>query len=193
MLSRRKLFLAAAVLSSLIICMTGPAAGFATTWDVTTQFSSTTNPLGAWSYGYEASGGGTLNLFTVETAGSYGPDWTSIVTNGDGVPGIWKNNSGSTEYLVPPGDVTLNPGYDPTTALCVARWTSPGAGTVTINGSFGAGDSYPMDYYIYENGSNIYSLIFTTFTNVDGPFSLTESVTAGTTIDFAVGPGQDGY
>jgi hypothetical protein len=50
-----------------------------------------------------------------------------------------------------------------------------------------------MDYYIYENGSNIFSDIFTTSSNIDGPFSLTESVTAGTTIDFAAGPGPYGY
>ncbi len=184
MFFRRKLLLVAAVLSGLIICLVGPAAAV-NTWNAAADFSATDNPSGVWSYGYESSGAGPLTLFTVETNGPYGPAWAPPYTV-LGVPAIWKNTSDSLEYAVAPGEVSLNPGYNDATALCVARWTSPVAGIVNISGYFGAGDLYPMYYYIYKNGSNIFS--FTSLSNLDGPFSLTESVSVGTTIDFAVGP-----
>ncbi len=186
MLSRRKLFVAAAVLSGLIICLAGPAA--ADTWDVTAQFSSTTNPLGAWSYGYESSGAGPLTPFNTLNIGANGPTWTPTTTV-LGTPAAWK--SIAAEYNAPPESVFLHPGYDADTALTVARWTSPISGTINISGSFGAGDIGIMYYYIFENGTPILSFTTAT-TNVGYSFNLSESVSLGNTIDFVVGQGAGG-
>ncbi|MGD0972351.1 MAG: hypothetical protein ABSA04_13340 [Desulfobaccales bacterium] len=192
MFFRRKLFLAAVVLSALIICLVGPAAAV-TTWDVTTDFSATSDPNGAWSYGYEATGAGPLTLFTLSgNAPNAGDGW--YLPNPLQVPSLWKNNSSSTQYGVLPGEVSLQPAYGDT-ALVVARWTSPITGSVTLSGSFGAGDQGLMDYYIYENGANIFTFISTALTgNVTESFNLGPlAVIPGTTIDFAVGPGPNGY
>jgi hypothetical protein len=166
----------------LIAACAGLAQAGSITYDVTNDFSVTNgNPNGVWTYGWR---NGTT--FTPYTDAQSNPG-TSILwrgdIGGDGTPMIWKNLSGSTSYGVQPGQVSLHP--SPFGDASIARWTDPGGigSSITINGQFFAGDSGVMDVAIVKNGdwSNLL------WSAVDaGAFSLSTTVAAGDTIDFAV-------
>jgi hypothetical protein len=162
-------------------------SGYAATWDVTADFpGTTTNPNGAWSYGWE-------NYVSPDPQGDFAQfDYFGYAPHGNSPfwnmtspdrGGVWKN-LGTPIYGVNTGEVSFAPGS--AGGCAVVRWTSPIDGTVSIDGTFGAGDSFAESYYISKNNSNTW--IWSKFgTYEDGAFSLTEEVTTGTTIDFIVG------
>ena len=144
-------------------------------WDVTADFSDTVNPAGAWSYGWEPSLRSPFSLYTVLERDLDRVDW--LTPNGT-EPVLWKNLSNQTLYGIPPGWVCLHPG--PSEEPSVARWTSPVAGVVSLEGLFGAGDQATLDAYIQKNGVTIWSALdFTT----DQPFSFDVTVGVGDTLD----------
>jgi hypothetical protein len=182
---RRSLNVLVLLCVTILLGLVGPAA--ATTWDVTAAFSPTSNPSLDWSYGYEPSGGGAFTLFT-HTDSSYG--W-SLLPNPPGVPNLWKNPTAGTLYGVLPGEVSLHPGAG-NSALVVARWTSPGAGTISFSATFGAGDSGAMSYYIFKN-NNFSSPLFSSLDQSGSKtYTDTFSVSLHDTIEFVVGPNSDG-
>ncbi|MGA9752246.1 MAG: carboxypeptidase regulatory-like domain-containing protein [Acidobacteriota bacterium] len=142
-----------------------------------------TNP--PWSYGWKQTEYGT---FTPYNSGN-GISWfDSNHHSGDNTPGIWKNTGSSTSYGVPPGSVSLHPGWDG--SWCVARWTSPVSGRVAISGSFGAGDRGAMSYGIYVDGTRL----FYKYSDPSAEsFSFVQDVSPGTIVEFAVGTGSGGY
>ena len=162
----------------LILIATCPV--YATTWDVTADFSATANPNGVWSYGYEVTPGGSFNLYNNHVTSWAG--WLIWNIGPGDPPPIVAKNMGGPLHGVKTGEISLHPG--PSGQYSVARWTSPITGTITISGYFGAGDSGPMNYYVYQNGTKIFSVLGTTS---DGPFSLVVTANPGTTIDFVVG------
>lgn len=166
----------------LIAACAGLAQAGSITYDVTTDFSVTNgNPNGVWTYGWR--NGTTFTPYTDSwnTPGS-SMGWRGNV-GGDGTPLIWKNLSSSTSYGVQPGQVSLHP--SPAGDASIARWTDPGGinSSITINGQFFPGDSGVMDVAIVKNGDWTNLL----WSSVDsGAFSLSTTVAAGDTIDFAV-------
>jgi len=186
----KKLLLTIAVLLGLIFCLGGSAA--ANSWNVADDFSATTNPNPPWTYGYEKAGGGGLNLFQYTNTDGDIHGWT-IEHPVSGTPAFWKNTGTSQLYFVPGGMVALHPGFDSTTALAVARWTSPITETVTVEGSFGAGDSGAMSYYIVYNNNFSSPLYKWENETTTKPFKFIQTVSPGDTIDFIVGPQTDGY
>lgn len=167
------------LVATLMLLLIATSPLYATSWDVTNDFSKDDNPNGVWSYGLKPSLTGTFELIA-HNANLDG--WM-----GEGGANLWKNYDSYTKTGVNPGEVSLHPGASGEYA--VARWTSPVAGTINIDGKFGAGDSGVMSYFIYENGDSIF-VIHGTY--ADGPFSLTATVSQGTIIDFMVGEGY-GY
>ena len=132
----------------------------ATTWDVVVDFPGTANPNGVWSYGWTAQLGSAFDLFThFHDSDTYyhSPLWNQP-NNGNDAPGIWKNLGPSTGG-VENGELSLHPGPDG--EYTVARWTSPRAATITISGHFGAGGVGSMNYYIYQNGTEIFKVLDT--------------------------------
>jgi len=162
----------------------------ATTWDVTADFSISANPNGAWSYGYEPLGGGTFTKFTETSDSASGKKWFIANT---GLPAVWKNLSGSTIDGLPTGELSLHPSSAGSgTALAVARWTAPTAGTFSVSGSFGTGDTGWMSYYIFYDNDFSHPVV----SHLDDPntetFSFTRTVVLGNIIEFVVGPGSGG-
>lgn len=155
----------------------------ALSWNLTSDFSSSSNPSGAWSYGWESTLGGDLTLYDKNFTDGNGDHWiaSSISSNYD-IPTIWKNTSSYSLYEVAPGEVSLHPGQDG--QFSVARWTSSIAGTVTVTVTFGAGDSGAMSYYIVDDG-----VVINSWLNQDGTvtYSYTTTVAVGDTIDLLVG------
>jgi hypothetical protein len=163
----------------LLLIMSTPAI-CATTWDVTNDFSNTLNPNGAWTYGWQSAGqlGGTFTLSSLSSNAWWGAGSTNF----------WKNTSGEYQYGIAAGEVSQHPGEQG--QFNVVRWTSPMAGTVTVSGSFGAGHSGSMSYYVYVNESLTSIWLNEADTKA---FDFTTAVSIGDTIDFIVGVGNSGW
>ena len=158
------------------------------TYDLVNDFSSTTNPNGTWSYGWEPKLVGTFNLYDVCDTSVFeeSPIWYSSSLYHP--PEVWKNTGSGPYNYVQPGEVSLHPGSGG--QFSVVRWKSPLAGNVSISGYFGAGDIGVMSYFICKNGNT--SLFRVEDTYDDGPFTLNAYVSIGDTIDFMIGEGY-GY
>lgn len=163
--------------------MTVPTAHvFAVTWDVTADFSATNNPTGTWSYGWTPTVGELFILYDkheLEPALGGSPIWR--ILSGPTEPNLWKNTSANSHFGVAPGQVGVHPG--PSFEPSIARWTSPIAGTVDINGFFGAGDSGELDYIILHNTAEIFHVR----SGGTEAFSIpNRTVAIGDTLDFLV-------
>ena len=151
--------------------------------DIAASFSTASNPNGAWSYGSFVESTKTFMLLTTSSSECGLPYWTDP----GGYPVVLANNTGSPQscgstWTLPTDTLNLHPtntsGLDSD-----VRWTAPAAGTYTINGSYSALDSTTTFDSILVNGASVVS------TNIDSnkkPFALTETLAAGSTIDFTV-------
>jgi len=180
------------LLSVCLLGLTSAAIRAETVWDLTDDFSKTSNPTGAWSYGTKSSLSGSFNLYDT-TRIDRGTDtiWQYGTTSAY-APHLWKNETGAEVpgVGVPNGSVSLHPGPYSGVQPSIARWTAPLSGTVTLSGTFGAGDDAATDARIQLNETTIWeSLDFTT----DQAFSLTQYVDENDTIDWVVsGAWNDG-
>lgn len=121
------------------------------TWDISSNFSTTNNPSGAWTYGWVPSLGGTFSAYTA--CKSIGPvqDFGNTrwwVTSGEGAAewdcqhgSIYKNMDNSASYGnsgigMEPYMVLSDSPYNDANKKCVARWTSPINGILTISSKF---------------------------------------------------------
>ena len=172
-----------------------PAANFAT--------SPPANPSGVWSYGYETKLGSGFTIYPYHdssgiagvTAWEYaqGPFGQSVSV----LPAVGKNTTSSTitsgSVQVPNNVLWLHPG--PSGQYSIVRFTAPAAGTYTISGSFSGLDNVgptTTDVHILQNGStSLFSNNVSAF-GAGPAFSVTPTLNAGDTIDFAVGYGADG-
>ena len=157
------------------------------------DFSATQNPAGAWSYGYRASAGSGLALYTKHDNPYAGLDRWSPGTTTE--PMVTYNRTGRTvSYSTinhPPDMLNLHPG--PSGQKSVVRWTAQSSGTVKIEGRFQGIDKggTTTDVSVVHNSTT------TLFSgNINGygaraPFSITRSVAAGDAIDFSVGYGSN--
>ena len=152
-----------ATLLSLVV-LAHPSA--AQSYNAAGDFSISSNPNGAWSYGYSYGVGSAFILDTTNTA-SYGPGlalggWMGNVdsTPGANYPYALKNstshpvtNNITTVYQ--PGQLGLQPSES--NVVSIVRWTAPFSGTFNINATFSGldagGDS--VDVHILHNGSSL--------------------------------------
>ncbi len=180
----RKAFFAAVLVMVFVIGVAGSSLA-ATTWSLSDDYSTSSNPNGQWSYGWEATRGGAFTLYdTVNGTQWYDYDHHS----GDLTPCLWKNGGSSTSYGVAPGEISLHPGWD--NSYSVVRWTASTADTISIEGYFGAGDGGAMSYYILLNGT----VLFEKYNDGNTEsFSLSETVASGDILEFVVGVGNYGY
>ena len=170
-----------------------PAASFAT--------SPPANPSGVWSYGYETKLGSGFTLYRyVDSTGisgitaweyAQGPFGQNTV-----LPAVAKNTTASTissgNIQVPTNVLLLHPG--PSDQYSIVRFTAPAAGSYSISGSFSGLDSVgptTTDVHILQNGStSLFSNNVSAF-GAGPAFSVTPTLNAGDTIDFAVGYGSN--
>lgn len=171
--------------------------------DIATSFSGTSNPNGLWSYGQYVEAPPAFSLLTGQNAGfpTCGlPYWSD-----SGYPDVIANNSGSTvtcgTVTVPTDMLWLHPTNTGGTDA-VVRWTAPARGTYEITGSYSALDSTSTTDSILVNGTSVFSTFICNpgngktcnTVNTLTPFSVVETLTAGSTVDFTVNcctlPGQ---
>ena len=154
----RRLFVGCALAAGLTL---GGAQAHAAVFDAVGDFSTTSNPNGAWTYGHGTAGAS----FTAYTA--FEPDsgvtalgeWNS---SGGSPPYVGVNTSGaavsSLSVFLPTGVLDLHPGSDIGDDTIV-QWTAPTAGTFRYSGFFELLDVGPTGVIgeVLKNGVTLYS------------------------------------
>jgi hypothetical protein len=139
------------------------------------QFSTATNPNGAWSYLYEEA------LFTQTNCCL---DTLSYWENGRADPtfaSLAANSTGTTQsfdtVVLPPYAVDMNP---EATASVAVRWTAPEQGIYNVKGHFAGIDLAQVTHpvAIFVNGAEVYSNTISDYKQWDR-FELGVSVPAG--------------
>jgi len=169
-------------------------------YDAVRDFSISSNPNGVWSYGWEASLGGTLNLYTLTDTTTV-PGMSVLYKSGDKWTGGWPvlGHNDTTKQIcvlticIPPAYLLLHPGASG--EYSVVRWTAPSTGKFLIEGAFAGQDwagPTTTDVHVLVNSKT--SLLSGPITSYKWPltFKLIVKVSAGDTVDFAVGVGKDG-
>jgi len=170
------------LLSLLVSLLTLPA--FGQTFNTSTDFSiDNGNPNGTWSYGYETSLGGTLNLYDVTSDGANASYWNSSVIDVAQTPSDYKVTGAGNPYGSP-GDTIFHPGPDD--EISVYRWTAPSSESIDINAIFQGRDGGGSIVDVLHDGTTLFNA------DVNGTgdthdYDGTTSVASGDTIDFAVG------
>ena len=189
-----------------LICLASARPAMAQTYNVSADFSTTSNPDsnngGVWSYGYEniLGSGFTLdtstnNPGTINNANIQGWDAVSngfpwVATNPTGSP--QTGGSGSTTVTLQPGQVALHPSA--TDQYSVVRFTTPTTGSYALNTLFYSADvgvGATTDVHVLLNNAALFN------GNINGVGSTQSyapaplNLTAGNTIDFAVGYGSN--
>src|ERR1017187_6125752 len=196
--SGKPVFLATftALLSLVVLALPTTASAFSAAGD----FSSTSNPNGAWSYGYSYGVGSAFSLDTTNTASLAGLALNGWMSNLNPAPGanwpyVMRNstahivtNNGTTVYQ--PGQLGLLAGSSNEDS--VVPWTAPFSGTFSIAATFSRLDTVfgsSAQVYILHNGGSIFNSLVN-----PGPatFSGPQSLTAGDTIDFVVDDAGNG-
>ena len=166
--------------------------------DAASSFSKTANPVGPWAYGYTPTRGGAFAFFAGHGTDGTGLDyWTA----GAGLAQVAHNGTGSGKtagsVYTPPGGLNLTPGSDYNWA--VVRWTAPAAGSYEVNAHFiprtlASSASGTAEVAILQSGAVLFDRWLATQLGM-GTVSVVATLTlsAGATVDFAVGTGDDVY
>ena len=182
---------------AIIVMGATALAAHAQVFDVAADFSSTTNPNGAWQYGYARRLGGTFTLYDAPSKNGTTIDFwgaTPPPLNG-GDPNVSHNPTADPiaafDFLLRPRGTAFHPG--PNGEISIYRWTAPATARFSIQAEFtGLGVASTTDVHVLANGVSIFDGL------IRGPgttamFEVSTNLTAGSTVDFAVGPGGDGY
>jgi hypothetical protein len=179
----------------------------AQTYDPATDFSiaTNTNVNSVWSYGqYLTLGGGFSLLSTPVTPDNVNPvleSWQGTVPGFlENYPLILHNPTGTSQSFFTAtseaDELILHPG--PNGEYSVLRFVVPTTGSYNLNGIFTGRDSATTttDVSVFLN-LGVGSPLFAGDINVTGgntaSFNVTQSFTAGDTVDFAVGYGNGSY
>jgi hypothetical protein len=172
----------------------------AATYDALNDFSLSSNPNGAWSYGTLSSfTGGTFAPFTVASS-DVNYSGQQLWWNGGSFPNaaaVDKNTSGSTVSfftIVQPTDMLRLDGEN---FIADVRWTAPASSFYDVAGLFQRIDNapQPVNVRIVQDSTTVLFAVdaFTGFNNQQ-PFNLANLfLPAGTTLDFAEGAGQPSF
>ncbi|MBI1765773.1 MAG: hypothetical protein HYR56_30580 [Acidobacteria bacterium] len=178
----------------------GSASCAVATYDAVGGFSTTSNPNGSWSYGWEATLGGAFTLNAAERTVYQGLDtWEGPdgPTGDFNFPLVSFNHTGITLNYAsgvsqPANMLNLHPSYSG--KLSVLRWTAPSNGWFNAVGLFQGLDTRntTSDVHIRQNSTTaLFDGNINGFGN-QAPFNLTRYLTAGETLDFVVGIGSNG-
>jgi hypothetical protein len=174
-------------------------------FDLSTDFSPASNPVGAWSYGYTAALGGQFNLLTFaktfganngvpisawQVSDAFGPTVNRVMG-----PGIAMSEGGA--FTAPPGTVYVWPGNEGSPgSFGVIRFTvPPGSSGVyrlesEVRPTFDGPVSGDTDFHVLRNGQELFGQFLAP--NSGTSWSNTLTLVAGDAIDFVVGRGADG-
>jgi hypothetical protein len=186
----------ASVITLLVALPLGVRGATAAIWDVAADFSTTSNPNGAWSYGDSSSLTSPIALYA--TTGSVDPAnpqvfyWYDASTvDGNQNPNAVGKNMGAPANVgwinVPSGAFVLNAQGG---GFSHATWTAPSSGLYSLSSTFTLEESvlvHQVDTYILANGSILFSQVLSQSDYLN-PYSFESQLflTAGETVDFVV-------
>ena len=175
----------------LFVSIETPSARADSTYNLVSEFSSSSNPNGVWTYDYNGA------PFTSAQGSSS--------VNGTGLPGWWTGKPVPNSLLIAQNvtgspvvfsTVTLPNNYlwlDPESGSVSVIFTAPSTGSYDINGNFLGvdthGNSHPVS--VLDNGTVVWSGTIASY-GQDDTFSLIEALNPGDSITFEVGTGSAG-
>jgi hypothetical protein len=160
-----------------------------TSWNVTADFSSTTNPCGVSTYSYKSTATSSdLLVYSVVYTIDFGTGglvyrWNDSknLNGGDKIPSVFVNQPTNTTINgVEPGQVALHGGANGETSL--VRFTAPHVGTYSFFVAFFAGDRGETVGNIVQGTVSIYSKP----TSLTPDFSSVFQLQADETVDVTV-------
>ncbi len=169
----------------------------AVTFSAAPDFSAVSNPGGAWSYGTSTTLGGLFSAFTVAGTNLFGSGNPNISTweAPSGAPVVFKNTSATTQVAsgsisLSAGQLALHPGS--LGEFAIVRWTAASAGSVLLNTTFSGQDTggTTTDVHVLVNGVSVFDGLVNGFGALSS-FASSFVVSAGSTVDFAVGYGAN--
>jgi len=170
-------------------------------FDVSSDFSATSNPNGVWTYGWSHTLGSSFIADAINRSDSGIDFWQGSVGTNEppkSFPTISRNSSANpvayTTIAYAPHQFSLHPG--PNGEYSVARFTVPSSGIYALDSAFVGIDLGPAaptstDVHVLINGVSIFDAGVNGYGNTQ-PFSATKQLQTGDTIDFAVGYGSNG-
>jgi hypothetical protein len=196
---QRSLMVLVLLAATILLGLSGPAA--ATTWDLATNFSISSNPNPPWTYGWSPD----LASSYVVTPYTHGLSSTSsglypLQVWSDGTPSftnpsLFYNPTGNSVNIstltVPAHQVAVHPGASG--QYSHALWTCQSDGYYQISATFTAYDSTTTDVHVLVAGISQFS---GSVTPSGGPVSYNSGqlyITQGQFVDFAVGKGGNDY
>lgn len=183
-----------------------------TKYDAAKEFSATSNPSGVWSYGYSPN---RLNAFTLFSDGPESVPFPQssvlVVRWGRNLPfpanhpAIMQNRSqvdltrtNNSDVVLSAGALTVSSGGSPNPSYGVIRFTCPKGGFYSIDVEFsgvafsGSHGGTTSDVHVLINGSSVFDADINGFGEKQRYVSPVRiRLSAGTTVDFAVGPGSN--
>lgn len=188
----------------LALCAAVPASALGS-WDAVADFSHIQNPNGAWAYGTSANltsynfvvspSAYELTPFSPVYAGVWGWDWRTPAV-ADFMCSVAVNNLDHDTLWIPANTIAGHPGPGP--MYSVIRWTAPTDGLFQVATRVFSTDADPNDFYdvdvaVLVNGVAIpESIQFCGWKwGTEGIYNGALSLTAGTTVDLAIGPNGD--
>lgn len=185
-------------LALLAVGLTAARPAAAQTYDAAGDFSASSNPNGVWSYGYENTLGGPLNLYTTQFAPTATTSGWNDNISAD-VPMVIKNfgsspDSGFADLVLQPGQLAFHPG--PQDQFSIVRFTAAQGGLYNLTSSFVpvTTDGTTTDVHVLKNGTSLFDgSVSGTYNAPHGAaYSDAFSLNAGDTVEFAVGYGANG-
>ena len=181
-----------------VLLASSAPAGAAVVADFAADFSSSTNPAGAWSYGWVSTLGGPFVASTATV--TYGPvnEVTAWMPEGTFWPTVALNPTASTvsfgagnAVVVGAGEGLLHPGQFG--EFADVRYIVQSAFTGTLDVTFRGIDTVgtTTDVHVLRNGVGLYSSMIDGYGSTSS-YSVTLAFAAGDVIDFAVGVGSNG-
>lgn len=182
------------IIVAMVCAVWSPAASSAV-YDAAADFatSTTTNPNGVWSYGFDdpAVGGYGLTLFSTLGVGSWNA--ASWVWTGDNkyIP-LFQKNLGDAAGIggIAVGQVGLHPGWLGTSGTdhaAILRFTAPSSGLFNVRSRFFSGDFGETEAWIIRNG-DFGTAIPLGITSLNPAWNVDAlMLTAGDMLDFVVG------
>jgi uncharacterized repeat protein (TIGR02543 family) len=174
-------------------------------YDLSKDFSTNSNPGGAWSYGYKSEIGGAFTLFTFK---KFSPDNNGLLIfdwakNTSEPSAVFINPTTNTSIaaggagVYPPGSVWFLAGVEGHVDNYGAiRFTVPPGATGSyrlesfVRSYLDGSISRDADYHVVYNGTELYGIFMAP--NSTAGYTNVFSLAAGDTIDFLVGRGADG-
>lgn len=156
------------------------ASDAATTYNALSDFSTTENPNGVWTFGRStANNGGTFTAYPDFVVDGVYSVWRDNSHLSEGAPSVWlRTDQGALNFHPGPGGA-----FD---EFSIIRFTAPAAGNYTYTANFLSVDSGTKNVWVFHNADQLHADTISGAGASSDFGSLT--LAPGDTVDIVVGP-----